>query len=377
MTNTVTGLPSPKDLETADPSAVYLLPRAFVTGPLAEQLIDVGQAMRLCGMSLGFSALEVVIRGADSVVRHTASVTAFDPWRYVLPVKVKDHVASMIENLSQPRAPFAGLDLNSPKIMGVVNVTPDSFSDGGDHCSPDAAIAHGLRLAEAGASILDVGGESTRPGADPIDPEEEQRRTLPVVRGLAEKGLTVSIDTRHASTMAAALDTGAAIVNDVTALAADPDSLNLVTKRQVPTVLMHMQGQPRTMQSDPSYVWAPTDVFDVLAERLKACSDAGMDKSLLCVDPGIGFGKNDNHNLTLIDALALLHGLGCPILLGASRKSFIGRISGTKEPKDRLGGSIAAVLAGATQGVQIFRVHDVKDTYQALNIAQALSNSDQ
>jgi len=271
-----------------------------------------------------------------------------------------------------PRSPFAGLDISSPKIIGVVNVTPDSFSDGGDYATPDEAIAHGLRLADAGAHVLDVGGESTRPGADPVDPEEERRRVLPVVSTLAEKGLLVSIDTRHASTMAAAIDAGAAIVNDVTALTNDSESLNTVTQRQVPVVLMHIQGDPKTMQSNPKYAWAPVDVYDHLSRQIERGIAAGMSKANLCVDPGIGFGKTDDHNLALLDTLALLHGLGCPVLLGASRKSFIGRLSGTKDPKKRMGGSLAAALAAITQGVQLLRVHDVEETSQALTIALSI-----
>ena len=374
MTTSVSGLPAPKKLDAVTPSDVTLLPRGLVNGDLAESLIDNGQAFRLCGRALGFSAVEIVIRSGSNIKRHTCSVTAFDPWRHVLNGHLKDHVAERLDALAAPRAPFAGLTMDRTRIMGIINVTPDSFSDGGDHATHDAALSHGVRLAEQGADILDVGGESTRPGADSVSPEEEQRRVLPVVRALAEKGLTVSIDTRHASTMDLATESGAAIVNDVTALTGDSDAMNVVVKRKVPVILMHMLGQPKTMQSDPTYVWAPMDIFDVLAERVKACVDAGVDEPNLCVDPGIGFGKTDHHNLDLLNGLTLLHGIGCPVMVGASRKSFIGRLSQTSDPKHRLSGSLAVAVAAAGQGVQIVRVHDVAETRQALSIAQSINS---
>ena len=369
MTTSVSGLPAPKDLDAVEPSDVTLLPRGLVTGDLANTLIDNGQAFRLCGRALGFTAIEVVIQSAGDINRHACSVTAFDPWRRVINTPLKNLVSARLDVLAAPRVPFAGLAMDRTQIMGIINVTPDSFSDGGDHATSDAAIAHGVMLAEQGGDILDVGGESTRPGADPVSPEEEQRRVLSVVRALAEKGLKVSIDTRHASTMDLALASGAAIVNDVTALTGDPNAMNVVVKRKAPVVLMHMLGQPQTMQSNPTYTWAPADIFDVLAGRVQTCVGDGVDKSNLCIDPGIGFGKTDDHNLEILDGLTLLHGLGCPVMVGASRKSFIGRLSQTKNPKHRLAGSLAAAVTAARRGVQILRVHDVAETRQALTIA--------
>ena len=374
MTASVSGLPAPKELDTVEPSNVTLLPRGLVTGDLATTLIENGQAFRLCGKALGFSTIETVIRSAGYFKRYACSVTAFDPWRRVLNTRLKDHVAARLDKLAAPRAPFGGLTMDCTRVMGIINVTPDSFSDGGDHATPDAALSHGVRLAEQGANILDVGGESTRPGADPVSPEEEQRRVLPVVRGLAEKGLTVSIDTRHASTMDLAIDSGAAIVNDVTALTGDSEAINIVAKRKAPVILMHMLGQPKTMQSDPTYTWAPMDIFESLAERVQACVDAGVDEANLCIDPGIGFGKTDRHNLDLLNGLTLLHGMGCPVMVGASRKSFIGRLSQEKDPKQRLSGSLAVAVAAADQGVQILRVHDVAETRQALLIAPSINS---
>ncbi len=216
-----------------------------------------------------------------------------------------------------------------------------------------------------------MGGESTRPGAAPVAPDEEMHRVLPVVRALAERGAVVSVDTRHARTMGAALDAGAAIINDITAVA-DAEALRIAVERQAPVILMHMQGEPRSMQKDPVYDFAALDVFDWLAGRVAACEAAGLDRSRICVDPGIGFGKTLQHNAQILARLGLYHGLGCPVLLGASRKTFIARICGDMPPKQRVAGSLAAALAGADQGMQFIRVHDVAETVQALKVWHAI-----
>ena len=259
--------------------------------------------------------------------------------------------------------------------MGVVNVTPDSFSDGGDFAEGAAAIEHGLALKEAGAEILDVGGESTRPGAAPISIAEELRRVIPVIRALAAAGAVVSIDTRHAQVMGEAIAAGAAIVNDITALTGDPASLDLVARSQASVVLMHMRGDPRNMQANPVYADAPLEIRDYLAERVAACMAAGIAPARIAVDPGIGFGKNDGHNMALLRELGMLHELGVALLLGVSRKSFIGRLSRGEAPKERLAGSLAAGLAGLDRGAQILRVHDVSETRQAIAVWQALALS--
>ena len=377
MTASVSGLPPPKELDSVEPSDVYVVPRGLVHGEVVNALVNCGHAFRLCSETVGFSAIEVIVREADTVRRFAGPVSAFDSWRRVLKTPLQEHIAIRLNDLATYRAPFAGLALDRTQIMGVVNVTPDSFSDGGDHPTAAAAIAHGLKLAEQGADILDVGGESTRPGAEPVAPKEEQRRVVPVVLALAEKGLTVSIDTRHASTMDAALEAGAAIVNDVTALTGDKEALHTVVERKAPVILMHMQGRPRTMQYDPTYTWAPVDIFDVLTERVQTCVDAGLDKTQICIDPGIGFGKNDGHNLAILNALTLFHGLRCPLMVGASRKSFIGRLSQTKDPKRRLPGSLATAMTAQNNGVQFVRVHDVAETQQALKIARSIDTLSQ
>lgn len=272
-------------------------------------------------------------------------------------------------------ANFAGLTLDRPLIMGVVNVTPDSFSDGGDHADAGAAIAHGRKLVADGADILDIGGESTRPGAAPVSIEEELSRVLPVIEALAADGHKVSVDTRHATVMDAAIGAGAAIVNDVTALTGDPDSASVVADSDVSVVLMHMLGEPGTMQDNPVYGDAAADVRDYLADRIEACVAAGIEMGRIAVDPGIGFGKTLEHNLDILRRLSLFKGLGCSVLLGVSRKSFIAMISGEQDPKRRLGGSLAAALAGVAGGANILRVHDVSETVQALAVWDAINEA--
>ena len=270
---------------------------------------------------------------------------------------------------------FAGLSLDKPRLFGVINVTPDSFSDGGEALALSEALKRGRAMLDDGADILDVGGESTRPGAEPVSAEEERARVVPVVKGLTEMGALVSIDTRRAEVMAAAIDAGAGIVNDVTALTGDQDSLGLVADRGVAVVLMHMQGEPGSMQENPQYENAAEDVFGTLKARFEACEEAGIRRHRIAVDPGIGFGKTVDHNLEILNRLDIYRGLGLPVLLGVSRKSFIAKLSRGEAPKDRVPGSLAAVLAAWAQGVRMFRVHDVAETRQALAVAQAIGEA--
>ncbi len=264
----------------------------------------------------------------------------------------------------------------APKIMGVINVTPDSFSDGGRLESPQAAIDHALQLAEDGADILDIGGESTRPGAEPVSSEEELRRVMPVIEGLAGKTEAVlSIDTRKPGVACAAVTAGASIWNDVSALAYDDASVTTAAELDCDIVLMHAQGDPRTMQQTPSYTDVIHEVIGFLAARIELCAAAGIDRARLIVDPGIGFGKSVDHNLALIANLEKFQRLGCPVLLGASRKRFISALDRPALTDQRIGGSLAAVLTGFAGGARIFRVHDVAETRQALRIAQAVGGA--
>ena len=266
--------------------------------------------------------------------------------------------------------------MDGVRIMGVVNVTPDSFSDGGLYLEPGPAIDHGRELAAQGAEILDVGGESTRPGAEEVGAAEERSRTEPVVRGLSEalaaEGISISIDTSKLAVAEAALGAGATIVNDVTALRADPDIGPLVAERGACLVLMHMLGNPRTMQVDPVYDDVVDDVRAFLAERAEAAIAAGVSEGRIWLDPGIGFGKTLEHNLELLRRLGEIASLGMPVVVGASRKSFIGKIDGS-DVGERLGGTIAASVLAATNGAEVLRVHDVDQMAQALRVAAAIA----
>ena len=257
------------------------------------------------------------------------------------------------------------------KLMGVVNVTPDSFSDGGLYLDPEAAAAHGRELAAAGAEILDVGGESTRPGAEVVPAEEELRRVVPVIRGLRDLGCRISVDTSKASVAEAALDAGAEIVNDVTALRGDPGMAAICAERGAIVVLMHMLGGPRTMQDDPRYEDVVAEVKGFLAERLEAAGAAGIAEERVWLDPGIGFGKTAAHNLELLRRLGELRELGRPLVVGTSRKSFIGRVDGSAAG-ERLGGTIASSVLAAAEGAEVLRVHDVAEMRQALAVAAAI-----
>ncbi len=257
------------------------------------------------------------------------------------------------------------------QLMGVVNVTPDSFSDGGLYFDPEAAIAHGRELAAAGAAILDVGGESTRPGAEVVPEDEELRRVVPVIEGLVATDGQVSVDTSKAAVAAAALDAGAAIVNDVTALRGDPEMAALCAERGATVVLMHMRGEPRTMQDDPRYDDVVAEVKAFLAERLGAAVAAGIAEEDVWLDPGIGFGKTAAHNLELLRRLGELRELGRPLVIGTSRKSFIGRVDGSAAG-ERLGGTIASSVLAAAEGAEVLRVHDVAEVRQALAVATAI-----
>ena len=283
----------------------------------------------------------------------------------------RNKAAAVLENLYKPRADFAGLEMAKPHLMGVINTTPDSFSDGGAHLAPGTAIASGMAMWQAGASVIDIGGESTRPGATPITRNQELARVLPPITGLARQNIRLSIDTRHAEVMTRACAAGAAIINDVEALRRD-GALDAAAASGAPAIIMHMQGQPETMQDEPHYEFAPVDIYQFLEERIDAAVAAGIAKSHIAVDPGFGFGKTVAHNLQILNWLSLFHGLGVPILFGASRKSTIAKLSKDEPADQRLAGSLALAMAAYRQGAQLLRVHDVGETAQALAVEQAL-----
>ncbi len=356
-------------------NTIYLRPVGLFHHTTELQIED-GDAgwpgLGLCGGQATFSAVEIIERvaGGEIVCRIVSLTDLFErDWgRHNL------SVSETLEAIRAPRAPLMGLRLDRPRIMGIVNVTPDSFSDGGKWFDPNNAIDHALKLAEQGADILDIGGESTRPGSDAVAVGDELARVIPVIKGLREKtDKLISVDTRKSQVMAAAAEAGADILNDVSALTFDPEALDVASDTGLPVMLMHAQGDPKTMNDNPQYSEVALDVYDFLSERIKVCEDAGIPKAKLIADPGIGFGKNLHHNISVMSALSLYHGLGVPILLGASRKKLIGQLCNVDDPEARVPGSLAAALSGVAQGVQIVRVHDVAETKQALSIWQAAS----
>jgi dihydropteroate synthase len=312
-----------------------------------------------------FASAEVIRRDCRGTARRLFSAAELraDP---------DPRLAKLLAELERPRAAIAGLSFERPRLMGIVNVTPDSFSDGGRHFATAAAVDHALRLEAEGADILDIGGESTRPGAAALDVEEECRRVLPVIgRLVREARVPLSVDTRNGEVMRRAADLGARLINDVSALRHDAQSLPIVAASGLPVVLMHAQGDPATMQAAPRYANVVLDIYDFFTERIAASAAAGIPRSRLILDPGIGFGKTLAHNLALLRAISLFHGLGCVLMLGVSRKSFIGELTGAPA-SNRLPGSLAAALIGIAQGVQVLRVHDVAETRQALAVWQGV-----
>ena len=261
-----------------------------------------------------------------------------------------------------------------PVLFGILNVTPDSFSDGGEFFGAGPAVSHAERLLDEGAHVIDIGGESTRPGSDPVSPDEEARRVVPVVRGILEArpGTRISVDTYRASTAEAALNAGAAIINDVTALEGDPRMASVVAGRGCPVVLMHMLGEPKTMQENPHYDDVVREVRDYLAGRAEVAISAGVDPENVILDPGIGFGKTLEHNLKLLDRLDEIVELGFPVLIGTSRKGFLGKITGSDDPKARVFGTVATSVVSYERGATLFRVHDVRANRDALEVTAAV-----
>ncbi len=308
-------------------------------------------AVRLAGGWTWFTHLEVLARGRMP--------------RVIPLTKAPDEV---MERLSRNRSDIGGLSLNVPRVMGILNATPDSFSDGGLHLAVDDAVAAGRAMRDAGVDLLDIGGESTRPGAETVPPDVEVERVAPVIRGLRNAGVgtLISIDTRKAVVAEAAVAAGAGLINDVSGFTHDPQLAGIALHHDVPVCVMHAQGDPATMQQDPQYDDVLLDVYDYLADRIAALEAQGIDRARIIADPGIGFGKTLEHNLALLARLSLFHGLGVPILLGASRKRFIGTIGRTQAAADRMPGSLGVGLAALSHAAQFLRVHDVSQTIQAI-----------
>lgn len=313
-------------------------------------------AMPLAGSALWFTEVEILSRDAPPRIAPAGLVPE--------PVR---------RRLTARRATIAGLDVTQPQIMGILNVTPDSFSDGGRHADVETACAAALQMVADGATIIDIGGESTRPGAAEVPEAEEILRTAPVIEAIrAQSQIPISIDTRKATVGLEALEAGANLVNDVSGFTFDPALAPLAAQASVPVCIMHAQGDPATMQEDPQYADVLLDVYDYLDAQIDRLEAIGVVREQIVIDPGIGFGKTLEHNLTLLRNLSLFHGLGCPILLGVSRKGFIGKIGEEPQAAARAPGSIAVGLAALAQGVQFLRVHDVAETVQALRLWQAV-----
>jgi dihydropteroate synthase len=352
----------------------YVRPISFLNGCTAQSMSDNGLAILLAGGPIAFSYVELIFREENG---------SFDKSIYsIKDLKNKSlnlsdlnlcSVFELLANISQPKQLCLGTKLKKftakPIVMGVVNVTPDSFFNSASSYNSDCAISNALELYNSGADIIDVGGESTRPGASPVSAEEEIQRVLPVVDKLVQQGIPVSIDTRNSIVMTKAIAAGVSLVNDVSAFTYDPNSLAVIANSEVGIILMHMQGIPETMQIDPKYSnGVVIDTYDYLSSRINACIELGVTRDRICVDPGIGFGKTLLHNMELISNLGIFHGLGCALGIGLSRKSFIQAIVGEVPPEERLGGSLASMINAIDQGANLLRVHDVKETVQAVSV---------
>ena len=341
-------------------------PTGFVDSPFGHD----GKVARLGGGLSWFAAVELLrIEGHQRVSAELVPVEGIED-------RFDDDMAAQWKALTAPRPALQlgerTIRLDQPQVMGIINATPDSFSDGGQFADAGGAAEAGADMAAQGAAIVDVGGESTRPGARVIWEGDEIERVVPVIRQLVAGGVAVSADTRKADVMTAALEAGARMINDVSALTFDQRSAEVVAASGVPVVLMHHQGDPQTMQDDPRYDDVLVEVYLWLEERIGAAVEAGIARNKILIDPGFGFGKKVAHNLELMNGLALFHSLGCPLVVGASRKRTIGALSGEAPADKRLGGSIAFALKAVEQGVQIVRVHDVFETVQALRVWRGL-----
>jgi dihydropteroate synthase len=367
----VTG-PGQSGLRAGSDPKVSLRPIGLVRGPGADELVRSGRARWIAGGSLAATACEIVTRQGGATHRQVAGFTEVEAWSRDASRHDASRLAGLLNRIELRRA----AERDEPRLMGVVNVTPDSFSDGGQFLDPASAIAQCESLLAGGANLLDIGGESTRPGALPTPVEVELARVRPVLEALQARratmpGVEVSIDTRHAEVMRYALSTGVDVINDVSALTGDPGSMAVAAASTARIVLMHMQGTPRTMNVGPAYEDIALDVYDYLEARIDACVAAGIDRSRLIVDPGIGFGKRGQQNLELLRQLALYHGLGCPILLGVSRKGLGGGLE-SLPPDQRVPSSLAAAMHALSAGVQYLRVHDVAATRQVVDLWRRL-----
>ena len=347
--------------------SVYVRPCNFVHGKHATFLIQKKQALPICGnRSIAFTHVEIITKKNKRQIITISQVNN-------LSKQYQKQVQLDLKQIQKKRTSIGKLNMDQPILMGVLNVTPDSFSDGGKFNKLNKALQHAKQMIQDGAHIIDVGGESTRPGAKLISIKEEYNRVIKVIQKIKKiKSCIISIDTRKSQVMKQAAKAGATIINDVSALDFDPQSEQVVIDLKQPIILNHSQGTPETMQKNPTYQNVLIEIYDYFENKIKQLEKKGIPRKHIIIDPGIGFGKNVQHNLTLMRHVSFFHSLGCPLMLGPSRKSFIGKIMGKKDSISRIGGTISAVIIGANQGVQFFRVHDIKEINEALTINQAL-----
>ena len=356
---------------------IYIQPLTFVPGP---QTVE-GEAVRLAGGMVYAREFAVMLRrGGQVIERHIATRSTIDDVLAAMPEEVGAEGEAQWSNLRMAHPPLElgarTIRLDQPQVMGILNVTPDSFSDGGEFMdNPDAMQAQAAAMHEAGAAIIDIGGESTRPGAKEVWEGEEIKRVEPAIRQCVGMGAAVSVDTRRPAVMEAALEAGAHIINDVSALRYDPRSLEFAASSGAPVVLMHAPGTGTDLHADPDYTGVVFDVFDFLKDARDRAIGAGIAREKIVLDSGIGFGKSLSDNLALLNALPLFHALGQPLLLGASRKRMIGALSNEAPAHKRLGGSLAIAQIGMDAGVQLLRVHDVAETVQARNVWRGLRDA--
>ncbi|WP_447953289.1 dihydropteroate synthase [Sphingopyxis chilensis] len=361
--------------KTWEDARVYLRPTCFVDRP---HELDEG-ALRIADTMVWFAAWHVSLRDNDMVKSAIIPVCELDDWIAAMPDRLAETARVQRAGVTRPRGNLQlgerTIRLGEPQLMGILNVTPDSFSDGGKHVDAAAAAEAGFAMGAAGAAIIDVGGESTRPGAPLVWEGDEIKRIEGVVAALAKGGVAVSIDTRKAAVMEAALAAGARIVNDVSALRYDDRAMDVVVQAGCPVVLMHAPSAKSDPHEGGNYSHVLFEVYDMLAERVAACVAAGIDRTKIIVDPGLGFGKGVGENLTLVNGLALFHTLGCPILFGASRKRMIGALDNEAPADQRLGGTVALHYQAAAHGAQLLRVHDIAENRQALRVWRGLRDA--
>lgn len=364
--------------EISDGSKVYLRPVGRVSAAHASE----NMAFKFAETGVCYAGAVVYMRATGGTISSSyfsakQILTQLDSCAPTVQASLKAQIDWFARRREPIKLPSGNmLAFTKPLVMGVLNVTPDSFSDGGKYLSSQAAVRRARSMVALGADIIDIGGESTRPGATPVWEGDEAERIVPVIEAMAEEGVALSVDTRNSFVMQKARDAGVHIINDVSALTHDPDSMPFIASSDMPVILMHAQGAPETMQDNPEYDHVLLDVYDYLAGRIDACVSAGISRDRIIVDPGIGFGKRVvKDNIELINGISIFQTLGCPVLLGASRKRFIGAITGIDDAGDRVIGSVIVAAAGVAEGVNIVRVHDVAETVEAVKMIQAFTDA--